>query len=384
MTDAEVFACVKLVRGSRASSGDSPFSTWTFGNLRLTDAVEFLPKLDWKKAGGGPGAPARLDVLVGSVLVEQWVITPGLCQSDATAMSLFGRTLYLYLRSTEIFSDVRTRHDVDVRLSAQAVLASDAAHRQVWTMGPDGTSIAVMVRPSWKRDVETADMTRAAAVAAAVVSDTCSVGSSEGHIGSAPPHGMSFTSTTGPSSVRTPPMAPQRAPIGSFGTSPAIPGAIGLAAPAGGIQNGSFMLPPAGYLPDAGSSLPTLVPVGAVETPMSSPITSLPAQPGFSKRMPFFGSMGDGLGDGDEFDDDFDDDDDTTRNNSAPSLHPTIPDTEKSVAASEAAAAATRRRAEVTAFLTAVDNMSVAPIPLVDAAAVAEAMARDLEAAAVA
>jgi hypothetical protein len=375
MTDAEVFACVKLVRGSRASSLNNPFSSWTFGNLRLTDAVEFLPRLDLRQAGGGAGAAARLDVVVGPVVIEQWVITPGKESSDATTMSLFARTLFLYLRSTEIYGDIARRRDVDVRLSVQALLPSDAAHRQVWTMGPDGTSVSVTVRPSWKRDVETADAARAASAPP----DTSSFGSSEGHVGSAAalshqpvgsfPVGSFNSSCGGLSAHPTPPMAPQKAPtVGSYGTSPSAPGSFLLgtsmaAAATGPIQNGSFMLPPAAAADGGQASLPTLVPlsVGGGDDydtpPVASPTVASPPSSFMKRRVPLIGSVGDGLGDV-EFDDGVSPS--TAGESSTLSPH-------SGHSAGMFPSAPAVRRAELTELLAAIEDMSVAPIPLVNA-----------------
>jgi hypothetical protein len=201
MTDAEVYACTKLIRGSRQSPPSGvPFASWTFGNLRLTDANEFLPKLDLVSRRER-NSPVRLDVVVGPVIIEQWKIIPGTSTSDATPLSCLARSLFLYLRFGELYAELAHRSDVDVVVGEGAVLPDDAAHRVVWSAGAEAMTVQVVCNDAWRSALLDRD---SRAVHQTPSNDSFTPGSS---------HLMPRA---------TPPLAPQTNVVGSFGTSPRV------------------------------------------------------------------------------------------------------------------------------------------------------------------
>ena len=200
MTDAEVFACVKLIRGTRHSAPDGvPFASWAFGNLRLTDANEFLPKLD-VTSRRERGSAVRLDVLANGVLLEHWKIIPGTCTSDATSLSLLARSMFFFMRFSELHAELAHRSDVEVLIADRASLPDGPGHKMVWSAGLDGLTVQVTTNEGWRSAIF--DRARPKST-----TPTPSNDSLPGSLGVVRP---------------TPPLAPQANVVGSFGTSPRV------------------------------------------------------------------------------------------------------------------------------------------------------------------
>jgi hypothetical protein len=266
MTDLEVYACFKLIRGSRQSMPMGvPLRPWNFGNLRLVDANDSLPKMDLvsRREKGGP---VRLDVVVGPIVVEQWKITPGSTTGDATALSLLARSIFFYLRFGEIYADLVHRADVDVVPTERPVLPDDAAHRFVWSAGSDGTSVQVVANDAWRSALLERDAKSTTAT----------------------PSNESFTPSSITMPRATPPLAPQVNVAGSFGTTPRVGQASAL---------GAFVLPSANTTVQspamtftkptlAPDEIPPLVPVAPATqgTTMASPTSG---GPGGRRGLPF-------------------------------------------------------------------------------------------------
>ena len=167
--DAEVYACVKLIRGSRSGRDASrPVTSWSFGNMRVTDATEFMPSLDFGPVVGR-SQPVKLDVVVGGgaalpggtdggggIVVEQWRISPGQTAASATCLSIFVRSLYQYLRCFELGVELANRTDVSLRLTQHSGLIGNDA-RLVWTVGQGGTSVQACMNPFWRRELQALD-----------------------------------------------------------------------------------------------------------------------------------------------------------------------------------------------------------------------------------
>eukprot|EP00672_Neobodo_designis_P024816 CAMPEP_0174841458 /NCGR_PEP_ID=MMETSP1114-20130205/9326_1 /TAXON_ID=312471 /ORGANISM="Neobodo designis, Strain CCAP 1951/1" /LENGTH=327 /DNA_ID=CAMNT_0016075641 /DNA_START=50 /DNA_END=1030 /DNA_ORIENTATION=+ len=257
--EAEVFALVKLIRGARhSSSQDYPPSHWTIGNLRVKDASEFMPPLDIVSKRH-PHDPVRIDVWIGSVLVEQWKILPGSTESDATSVSLLARSMLMYLRFSELYTELVHRDDVSVTVGDNAVLAD--SQKVVWSASADGVTVQVATNPSWRSLVLERDSRHGGGGRATPVD-----------VGSAP--------------RPTPPLAPQANVVGSFGTSPRVGQTAAV---------GAFVLPTTTTTvvsPAANAAKPTvipedlppLVPVAAGTGDVASPTSAGPRP---TRSLPF-------------------------------------------------------------------------------------------------
>ena len=254
--EAEVYALVKLIRGARHSaSHEFPPSHWTIGNLKVTDASEFMPPLDIVSRRHRHD-PVRIDVWIGTILVEQWKILPGTTESDATSISLLARSVLMYLRFSELFAELVHRDDVTVSVCENAVLSD--TQKVVWSAADDGVTIQVATNPSWRTLLMERD---------------------SGHRRSTP---IDVGSAPRP----TPPLAPQANVVGSFGTSPrvgqtAAVGAFTLPTSATTVVSPAANAANPTVIPE---ELPPLVPVATMHGDIASPTS---AGPRHARGLPF-------------------------------------------------------------------------------------------------